>query len=267
MADYTVLEATLRRDRWIVVASLATITALAWVYLVVLAEAMASMENSGGWRAFMDLMPMGRWGFLEYALGFAMWALMMVGMMIPSAAPMIVLYSRVAQRAQPQDQPLASTTAFAAGYLLTWSAFSLAAATLQGVLVDIALLTDMMTSASGVLAGILLIAAGLYQWTPLKHACLAHCRSPIHFLSQKWRPGRWGALLMGIAHGTYCVGCCWALMGVLFAVGIMNLLWIAAIASFVLIEKAAPFGMWSRRVTGALLVAWGVVTLAGPGVS
>jgi predicted metal-binding membrane protein len=257
MADDTVLE---RRDRWIVVVSLAGVTVLAWLYLGVLAKAMASMENPSGWRAFMGLMPMGRWGLLEYALGFAMWALMMVGMMVPSAAPMIMLYARVARRVP--NQPLASTTAFTGGYLLTWSAFSLVAATVQGLLVDIALLTEMMTSASATLAGILFIAAGLYQWTPLKHACFAHCRSPVHYLSQHWRPGTWGALRMGVEHGAYCVGCCWALMGILFAVGIMNLLWIAAIAGFVLIEKAAPFGMWSRRIAGTLLVTWGVVTLA-----
>jgi predicted metal-binding membrane protein len=257
MADDTVLE---RRDRWIVVVSLAGVTVLAWLYLGVLAKAMASMENPSGWRAFMGLMPMGRWGLLEYALGFAMWALMMVGMMVPSAVPMIMLYARVARRVQAR--PLASTTAFTGGYLLTWSAFSLVATAVQGVLVDIALLTEMMTPASAKLAGILLIAAGLYQWTPLKHACLAHCRSPIHYLSQHWRPGTLGALRMGLEHGTYCVGCCWVLMGILLAVGIMSLLWIAAIAAFVLIEKAAPFGMWSRRVAGALLVAWGIVTLA-----
>jgi len=265
MADDTPLEAGLRHDRWIVVASLAGITALAWAYLVVLAQAMASMGNPGGWRAFMGLMPMGRWGLPEYALGFAMWALMMIGMMIPSAAPMIVLYSRVARRARTQDRPLASTAAFATGYLLMWGAFSLVATTVQGMLVNIALVTESMSSASAALTGAVLVAAGLYQWTPLKHACLTHCRSPIYFLSQKWRPGQWGALHMGIAHGTYCVGCCWALMGVLFAVGIMNLVWIAALAAVVLIEKAAPFSMWSRRSAGALLVAWGVAVLAGPG--
>jgi len=263
MAYDTVLEATLRRDRWIVVASLAGVAALAWVYLVVLAKAMASMENPSGWHAFMGLMPMGRWGPLEYALGFAMWALMMVGMMIPSAAPMIVLHARIARHGQTRDDPLASTTAFAAGYLLTWSAFSLVAAAIQGALVEIALVTDRMTSASARLAGILFIAAGLYQWTPMKHACLTSCRSPIQFLSQHWRPGRWGALRMGIEHGAYCVGCCWALMGVLFAAGIMNLAWIAAIAAFVLIEKVAPFSAWTRRAAGALLVTLGLVTLAG----
>ena len=263
MAGDTALEAILRRDRLIVVASLTGVAALAWAYLFVLAKAMASMESPGGWGAFMGLMPMGRWGVLEYALAFSMWALMMIGMMIPSAVPMILLYARAARRTQAQDRPLTSTSAFAAGYLLTWSAFSLVAAIVQGALVHIALVTQTMTSASAVLAGVLLIAAGLYQWTPTKRACLAHCRSPFHFLSQHWRPGRWGAVRMGIEHGAYCVGCCWAMMGVLFAVGIMNLAWIAAIAAFVLIEKAAPFGLWTRRIAGALLVIWGVVTLAG----
>src|SRR5215475_959532 len=262
-ADGTVLEGALRRDRWIVVASLAGVTVLAWLYLVVLAKAMASMGNPGGWRAFMGLMPMGRWGLLEYALGVAMWALMMVGMMVPSAAPTIMLYARVAQRALSHGAPLPSTTAFAAGYLLMWGAFSLVAAAVQGVLVDLALMTETMTSASRVLAGAVFIAAGLYQWTPMKQACLSHCRSPIWFLSRHWRPGPSGALRMGMEHGAYCVGCCWALMAVLFAVGIMNLTWIAAIAVFVLVEKTAPFGAWSPRVAGALLVTLGGLTLAG----
>jgi len=259
----SVLEAALRRDRWIVVASLATVTVLTWVYLVVLAKAMASMENPSGWRAFMGLMPMGRWGLLEYALGSAMWALMMVGMMVPSAAPMIMLYARVARRDHSHSSPLAPTTAFAAGYLLMWGAFSLIAAAVQGVLVDMALMTETMTSASRVLACAVFIAAGLYQWMPMKQACLAHCRSPIWFLSRHWRPRASGALRMGIEHGAYCVGCCWALMAVLFAVGIMNLTWVAAIAAFVLAEKTAPFGTWSQRIAGTLLVTLGVLTLVG----
>jgi predicted metal-binding membrane protein len=263
VADDTVLEAALRRDRWMVVASLAGVTVLAWIYLVVLAKAMASMENPSGWRAFMELMPMGRWGLLEYALAFTMWTLMMVGMMVPSAAPMIMLYGRVARRAQSHSTPLTSTTVFAAGYLLMWGAFGLIAAAVQGVLVDMALVTETMTSASAMLAGAVFIAAGLYQWMPMKQACLAHCRSPIWFLSRHWRPGASGALRMGIKHGAYCVGCCWALMTVLFAVGIMNLTWVAAIATFVLAEKTAPFGTWSQRVAGILLVSLGVLTLAG----
>lgn len=267
-ADETALEAVLRRDRGIVVASLAGATVLAWIYLFVLAETMASMDNPSGWRSFMLLMPMGRWGLLEYALGFAMWALMMVGMMIPSAAPMIMLYAKVARRAPSHGTPshnpsLACTAAFAAGYLLIWGLFSLIAAAVQGMLVDWALVTDTMTSASSVLAGAVFIVAGCYQWMPLKRACLTHCRSPIWFLSQHWRPGKSGALCMGIAHGIYCVGCCWALMMVLFAVGIMNLAWVAAIAAFVLVEKTAPFGAWGQRLAGVLLVALGVLTLTG----
>lgn len=263
-ADETVLEAALRRDRWMVVASLALATVLAWIYLVVLAKAMASMEKPSDWRAFMALMPMGRWGLLEYALGFAMWMLMMVGTMVPSAAPVIMLYARVARRAHSQRAPLAATTFFAAGYLLMWGAFSLIAAAAQGMLVNMPLMTETMTSTSRVLAGVVFLAAGLYQWMPLKQACLAHCRSPIWFLSRHWRPGMSGALRMGIEHGAYCVGCCWALMTVLFAVGIMNLTWVAAIAVFVLVEKTAPFGIWSPRVAGVLLVTLGVLTLAAP---
>jgi predicted metal-binding membrane protein len=268
MTGDTALQTALRHDRWIVAASLVGVTVLAWAYLVVLAKAMASMEIPGSsWGAFMGLMPMGRWGLLAYGLAFAMWALMMVGMMIPSAAPMIVLYTRLVRRAQAQKQPLASTSTFVAGYLLVWGVFSLVAAVIQGVLVDLALVTNAMTSASAILSGAVLIAAGLYQWTPLKHACLTHCRSPIYFLSQRWRPGTSGALRMGIEHGVYCVGCCWVLMAVLFAVGIMNLVWVAAVAAIVLMEKVAPFERWTRHIAGALLVALGIASLAGSSVS
>ncbi|HWT98840.1 MAG TPA: DUF2182 domain-containing protein [Terriglobales bacterium] len=268
IADDTALEAVLRRDRGIVVASLAGVTVLAWIYLVVLAETMASMAGPSFWQSFMLLMPMGRWGVLEYALGFAMWTLMMVGMMIPSAAPMIMLYAKVARRTpsastSPGSTALACTAAFAAGYLLIWGVFSLVAAAVQGMLVDLALVTTTMTSASSVLAGAVFIIAGCYQWMPLKRACLSRCSSPIWFLSQHWRPGRAGALRMGIAHGIYCVGCCWALMIVLFAVGIMNLAWVAAIAAFVLVEKTARLGIWGQRISGILLVALGVLTLSG----
>lgn len=262
MADSTALEALLRRDRTIVIASLTGVAALAWTYLVVLANAMASMEKASGWSAFMVLMPMGHWGFLEYALGFAMWVLMMVGMMIPSAGAMIVLHARIARRSQDQGRPLPCTTMFVVGYLLMWSTFSLIAAMVQGVLVNIGLVTETMTSRSAVLAGLVFLAAGLYQCAPMKHACLAYCRSPVWFLSQHWRPGMWGALHLGIKHGAYCVGCCWMLMAALFAVGIMNLAWVAAIATFVLIEKVAPFGVWTTRVAGALFATLGVLTLA-----
>jgi len=266
-ADDTALEAVLRRDRGIVVASLAAVTMLAWIYLWVLAETMASMANPSGWQSFMLLMPMGRWGLLEYALGFAMWAFMMVGMMIPSAAPMIMLYAKVARRkpshgTSPDNTALACTAAFAAGYLLIWGVFSLIAAVVQGMLVDWALVTATMTSASTVLAGAVFIVAGCYQWMPLKRACLTHCRSPIWFLSQQWRRGRSGALRMGLAHALYCVGCCWALMLLLFAFGVMNLHWIAALMLVVLVEKLAPAARNLSRALGAAAIVAGIALLA-----
>ena len=256
------LGAALRRDRSLVLAALGIVVVLAWIYLVALAKAMAAMSAPSGWDAAMGLMPMGCWGALEYALGFAMWSLMMVGMMLPSAAPVILLHARVARRADAQGAPVAATAIFAAGYLVTWFAFSAVAAALQGTLVGWALVAPTMGSASRALAGGVLVVAGLYQLTPQKNACLAHCRAPIAFLARHWRPGRLGALRMGAYHGAYCVGCCWALMGVLFAVGVMNLGWIAAVAIIVLIEKTAPFGAWTARVIGLALIAFGIATVA-----
>ncbi|MEX2648332.1 MAG: DUF2182 domain-containing protein [Alphaproteobacteria bacterium] len=261
MSEETALEAALRRDRLIVVASLAGVAALAWVYLVVLAEAMAAMAGPGGWTAFMGLMPMGRWGPWEYGLGFVMWTLMMIGMMVPSAAPMIVIHARVARRAEQGGERIGSTGAFAAGYLLVWALFSALAAALQGALVTLSLMTDAMTSASLVFAGAVLIGAGLYQWTPLKRACLDNCRSPMTFLARHWRSGLGGSLRMGLHHGAYCLGCCWGLMAVLFAVGVMNLAWIAAIAVIVLIEKMTPVGAPAGRFVGVALIGLGLATL------
>lgn len=258
MTRETALEAALRRDRLIVVASLAGVAALAWVYLVVLAKAMA---GAGAWNAFMGLMPMGRWGPWEYGLGFVMWTLMMVGMMVPSAAPMIVIHARIARRARERDERIGSTGAFAAGYLLVWALFSALAAALQGALVALSLMTGTMTSASLVFAGAVLIGAGLYQWTPLKRACLDNCRSPMTFLARHWRSGVGGSLRMGLHHGAYCVGCCWGLMAVLFAVGVMNLAWVAAIAVIVLIEKMTPFGALTGRFVGLALIGLGLATL------
>ncbi len=263
MAGDAIPEAPPRRDRVVVIASLAAITLLAWIYLFALGQAMESMDRPSGWGAFMGLMPMGRWGVAEYALALAMWAVMMAGMMIPSAAPVILLHDLITRRQGPKNWSLASTGAFTAGYLLIWSLFGLLAALAQGILVEFTLLTESMASASEVLTGILLIAAGLYQWTPTKRACLAHCRSPILFLARRWRPGGWGALGMGLEHGAYCLGCCWALMGILFAVGIMNLVWVAAISVLVLIERVAPFGAIVRAGTGILLVVLGAASLAG----
>ncbi|MBA2564220.1 MAG: DUF2182 domain-containing protein [Gemmatimonadetes bacterium] len=197
------------------------------------------------------------WGVQELAALFTMWAVMMIAMMLPSAAPMILLFAAANRTRRIHGRPVVSTAVFTAGYLLAWSVYSAVAALAQLALHDAALLSPMMTSATPALGGTLLIAAGVYQWTALKRTCLAHCRSPLTFLSSEWREGRLGALRMGATHGTYCVGCCWALMALLFVAGVMNLLWVAAIAGFVLVEKLVPGGEWVGRLAGAALVGWG----------
>ena len=205
------------------------------------------------------------WGFATWALMIAMWWIMMIAMMIPSAAPAILLFARVHRhafaRGQVQDR-LAPTGAFAAGYMLVWLAFAIAAAGLHWALERTGLVSAvLMGSQSRFLSGAVLIAAGLYQLSPLKNVCLSHCRTPISFLSRHWRPHALGALRLGAMHGAYCVGCCWMLMALLFAGGVMNLIWIAALAILVLIEKALPQGQWVGRGLGVAMIGWGVAML------
>ncbi len=246
------LEMFLKRDRWFVLAGLAGVTALAWAYLVVMAADMDDMAL--GAIAMPAVEP---WSALDFWLMFVMWAVMMVGMMLPSAAPMILLYAAVSRRQRGRGHVFAPTGVFAAGYLVAWTTFSLAATALQWALEQAALLSPMMVSTSPYLGGALLVAAGIYQWTPLKHACLQNCRAPAEFLSRSWLNGTGGAVAMGVHHGAYCVGCCWVFMGLLFVAGVMNLLWVAAITALVLIEKIAPGGHRFARIAGALFVAAG----------
>ncbi|MBA3596447.1 MAG: DUF2182 domain-containing protein [Methylibium sp.] len=255
MTAGALVEQALRRDRLLVVFCLLLAIVLAWGYLLSGAGMMQDMGDM--------LMPMssGPWTPAHAALVLAMWAVMMAAMMLPSAAPMILLYATIARRRSEQGQPANASGAFAFGYLAVWAAFSLAATALQFGLERAALLSPMMQSTSTVLAGSVLITAGIYQWTPLKHACLRRCRSPLDFILTHWRPGTVGALRMGLAHGAFCVGCCWLLMLLLFVGGVMNLAWIAGIALFVLIEKLSPAGHWIGRGAGGLLIAWGVATL------
>jgi len=246
----------LARDRLAVLAGLTGAVALSWLYLVPASRDMyGAMDGLSAW------MMESRWDTGYVLLIFGMWAVMMVGMMLPSAAPAILLYAMVMRNSAGAEAPVARTYAFAGGYVLAWTAFSLAATLLQWALAELALLSPMMESASPALGAALLITAGLYQWTPLKQACLTNCRSPVAFLSRHARPGVGGALRLGVHHGLYCVGCCWALMLLLFAGGVMSLLWIGAITIFVLLEKLAPFGVQGGRLSGALLVAAGVWSL------
>ena len=251
------LEAVLKRDRWIVLSGLAGVSALAWCYLLLLAAGMPEMSQNPA--AVLAPVQLRAWDALDFVLMFLMWVVMMVAMMLPSAAPMILLFASFNRKQNEQGRPFVPTSVFVAGYLIVWVGFSLGATLVQWALDQAALLSPMMVSSSPVLGGILLVAAGVFQWTPLKNACLEHCRSPFEFLRTGWRKGARGALQMGLGHGAYCLGCCWILMGLLFFGGVMNLLWIATIAIFVLIEKAVPRGAGIGRVTGLLLVVAGVV--------
>ena len=255
MIGGSVIEGALRRDRVIVVFCLLFVVVLSWAYLLTGAGMMQEMGDM--------LMPMrtGPWTPSWAVLVLVMWAVMMAAMMLPSAAPMILLYATIARRRSARGELASASGSFAFGYIAVWAAFSLAAAALQFGLEKAALLSPMMQTTSIALAGTVLIAAGLYQWTPLKQACLRHCRSPLDFIIAHWRPGTRGAFLMGLRHGVYCVGCCWLLMLLLFVGGVMNFAWIAGVALLVLIEKLVPAGHWIGRGAGILLIAWGTATL------
>ena len=249
------LERALRRDRMLVVVGLLVVVALSWTHLLTGAGMSQDMGDM--------LMPMSAppWSLGHAALVVSMWAVMMAAMMLPSAAPMILFYVTVARRRNEADPAAAGAGLFALGYLVVWAIFSLAAAALQFALEKTAWLSPTMQTTSMTLAGMVLIAAGVYQWTPLKHACLRRCRSPLEFVVLHWQPGARGAFAMGLRHGSYCLGCCWMLMLLLFISGVMNVAWIAGIAVFILVEKTIPAGHWVSRGAGAILIAWGAATL------
>jgi predicted metal-binding membrane protein len=243
------------RDRMMVVAALVALTAVAWLYLVVLARDMG-MGGAMGMKEAVGAQLMA-WTATHFALMFVMWWVMMVGMMVPSASPMILMFSTINRRRREREQPHVPTVVFAGGYLLAWGGFSLIATAAQWGLEEAALLSPMMVSTSPVFGGVLLVAAGIYQWTPLKYACLRYCRSPLGFIMTRWRDGPAGSLRMGLEHGLFCLGCCWFIMGLLFVGGVMNLLWVAAIAAFVFAEKLFPAGELIARTAGVLMVAAG----------
>ena len=252
------LEAVLKRDRAVVLASLGALTVLAWLYLIDMALAMPA---KGLGESLTGMAPVV-WDAGHFLAMFVMWAIMMLGMMLPSAAPMILLYALVARRGRPEHAPYFSVGLFALGYLVVWTGFGLLATTAQWGLSAAALLSPAMVSTSPILGSLLFLTAGVYQLTPVKGACLRHCRSPISFLAHAHRPGRRGALVMGLHHGAYCVGCCWVLMALLFVLGVMNLLWVAAIAGLVLLEKVLPRGPAVARASAGAMVAAGALLLA-----
>jgi predicted metal-binding membrane protein len=251
----SLVELAMRRDRVIVVLCLLLVIALCWGYLLSGAGMMQEMGDM--------VMPMstGPWTPAHSLIVLVMWAMMMAAMMLPSAAPMILLFATIARRRGERGEPTTASGAFALGYVAVWATFSVAAVAIQFGLEEAALLSPMMATTSIALAGAVLIAAGLYQWTRLKQTCLRYCRSPLEFIMTQWRPGVRGAFVMGLRHGAVCVGCCWLLMLLLFVGGVMNFAWIAGIALFVLIEKLLPAGHWVSRGVGVLLVVWGAATL------
>jgi predicted metal-binding membrane protein len=248
-----------KRDRWLVVAVLFGLTALAWGYLVHEARDMslsgvchcAGMKMSGP-----DLQP---WSAGMLVPLFLMWVEMMVAMMLPSATPMVLTFAMINRQRREQELSYVSTAIFTLGYLTTWIGFSGLAAAAQWILHSVALLSPMMTIGSSWLAGGLLVAAGVFQWTPLKQVCLRHCRSPLSLLLNEWREGRKGALMMGVRNGAYCTGCCWLLMTLLFVTGVMNLWWVGFITVFVLAEKLLPQTWRVGALFGAILVLWGLL--------
>jgi len=241
-------------------ACIAALTILAWVYLLRLGQDMSAPARDGIGMPAMGMPMDAPWTGAEVLLTFAMWTVMMIGMMTPSSAPaLLVMVRSAASRGEPRVG--ASTVAFAAGYFIMWTGFSAAAALTQWWLHDTAMISPAMAVQSARVAGVILIAAGLYQLTPLKRVCLINCRNPIDFLVGHWRNGVDGAFRMGLHHGAHCLGCCWALMLVLFAVGIMNLWWVAAIGVLVLLEKTDRAGVTLSRVAGAALVAAGLLRI------
>lgn len=265
-ATSSALENMLKRDRVVVVAAILIIAAISWAYTVYLAETgmgMGSMQmDSGAGGMGMAMADMRSWSGADFGLMYVMWAVMMVAMMAPSAAPMLLMFASLNRRRREREAPYVPTGVFLAGYVIVWAAFSLAATTGNWGLHQASLLSSMMgASTSGYLGGALLLLAGAFQWSPLKYACLKQCRTPMGFLMTSWREGHGGALRMGLEHGAYCLGCCWALMLLLFVLGIMNLVWIAALAAFVLAEKVGPKPEWMSRITGVLLFGWGVWTI------
>src|SRR5271170_2729510 len=244
----TSVESLLFRDRLLVGTALAVAMALCWGWIIPMARDMyGSMRGASAW------MMTDRWDTTHLVLLFAMWTVMMAGMMLPSAAPALFLYGGIIRRSGDAARATSHVYAFAGGYLLVWTAYSLLATVLQRLLARWLLITPMMDARDARFGGVLLIIAGVYQFTPYKRACLASCRSPVEFIVRNWKPGLWGGFYLGAANGLYCLGCCWALMMLLFVGGVMNLWWISALTLFFLFEKAATFGEKWGRYSGYMI--------------
>lgn len=258
MTNGTPLEYILKKDRLVIVAGLLFISVLSWLYIVYLYRQMLVMDMSAAFFA----MPMTQhWAATDFVLLFLMWLVMMIAMMTPSVSPLILLFAVINRQKKQQQNPFVHTGYLLAGYFLVWGGFSLVATLLQWLLQQVSLLNPEMKITGAIPGSIILIAAGIFQFTPLKRTCLRNCRTPIDFIHHNWKEGKRGALQMGMENGMYCLGCCWVLMVLLFFSGIMNLLWIALIAVFVLIEKTFPQPKWISSVAGVVLIVYGLIVL------
>lgn len=247
-------EAAFPRAGRLAPAGIAILLVLSWAYLLYMVWGMENMAEA----ADSMLMPaMVDWSGADLVLVFIMWTIMMAAMMLPSAAPMLMLFARVSAARSKHASAALATAVLTLGYLATWTVFSAIATLAQWGLLEARLVSPMMSSASPGLSAALLAAAGAYQFTPLKNACLARCRSPLGVMLNNWREGLAGALSMGLRQGVYCTGCCWLLMALLFVFGVMNLVWIAVLTVFVLAEKLLGGPRWFAPATGAMLIAWG----------
>ena len=248
------------QDKVIIFLGLVLVSLVGWLYLIYMAWAMENMHLVDMW------MPprsgMRAWTAWDFFMLFIMWFSMMIAMMTPTAVPMVMMFAAVNRQKKLKGQPYAKTFTFLIGYLTAWGLFSLLASTIQWPLHERGLLNPMMNSTSYLMSGAILILAGIYQWTPMKDACLHQCRSPLGFIMAAWKDGNWGALQMGFHHGIFCCGCCWALMVILYSVGVMNMLWVILITIFVLLEKILPLpATVTRWITGSGLIVWGIYWL------
>ncbi len=251
------MDRTFQRDRLYVFSGLAAITVISWAYMLHMAWGMSG--------AGMDMTKpcLMHWGPGTLVHMFFMWAIMMVAMMFPAATPMVLMFATVnRQRAEARD-PIIPTGFFVLGYLVIWTAYSALATLAQWGLHIAALLSHSLVITSPLVGGLLLFAAGVFQWTPFRDACMSKCRSPLGFIRAEWREGHRGALIMGLKHGLFCVGCCWLLMVLSFVMGVMNMLWMAVLTAFMVLEKAYPGSQWVSRIVGLILIAWGLWVLTG----
>jgi predicted metal-binding membrane protein len=249
-----------RRDLILLLGALGGLVVLCWWYLIGMARGMDGMSGMNG------AMGIRTWTSVDFLMMFGMWAVMMVGMMVPTAVRSVMIFAQIGARTAARGRPFVSGYWFTAGYVVIWTVFSAAATFLQWALDQAALLSPTMVSSSSYLGALLLVSAGAWQFSPVKDTCLRHCQSPATYLATHFRPGFSGAVHLGIRHGMYCLGCCWLLMGLLFVGGVMNLLWIAAITAFVLLEKLLPARVrasrmsgWGMIVAGAGYLTWGFV--------